>query len=89
MQTLCLVTKGSSQRCQALHFGVLQAKWQIMVYPCRFWDYNVIADVLMACIILHNMVIKDQENLVLELTIKLPNNIQMNKGLTFVKYIED
>jgi hypothetical protein len=51
-------------------------------------DCNVIADVLMTCVILHNMVIEDEENLVLKSTIKLPDNIQMRRGLTFVEYVE-
>jgi hypothetical protein len=35
------------------------------------------------------MVIEDEEDLILELTIKLHDNIQMKKGLTFVEYVED
>jgi hypothetical protein len=34
------------------------------------------------------MVIKDEEDLVLEPIVKLFNNIQMKRGLTFAKYIE-
>ncbi len=48
----------------------------------------MIPNVLMACIILHNMVIEDGEDIVLESVVKLPNNIQMKKGLTFAKYVE-
>jgi len=48
----------------------------------------VIADVLMTCIISRNMVIKDEEDLVLESIVELPNNIQMRRGLTFAKYVE-
>jgi hypothetical protein len=43
----------------------------------------------MACIILHNMVIKDEEDLVLELAVKLLDNIQMRWGLTFAEYVEN
>jgi hypothetical protein len=35
------------------------------------------------------MVIEDEEDLILELTIKLLYNIQMKRGLTFVEYVED
>jgi hypothetical protein len=35
------------------------------------------------------MVIEDEEDLILELTIKLPDNIQMKRGLTFIEYVED
>ncbi len=48
----------------------------------------MIIDVLMTCIILCNMVIKDEEDLVLESIVESPNNIQMRRGLTFVKYVE-
>ncbi len=48
----------------------------------------MIANVMMACIILH-MLIKDEEDLVLELIVKLLDNIQMTKGLTFAKYVEN
>ncbi len=43
----------------------------------------------MACVIFHNMVIDGEEDLVLELIIKPPNKIQMRKGLTFAKYVEN
>ncbi len=42
----------------------------------------------MACVILHNMVIEDEEDLILGSTIKLRNNIQMRRRLTFAKYVE-
>ncbi len=70
------------------YFGVLQAKWQIVANPSRLWDCNVITDVLMACIIFHNMLFEGEEDLVLELLIKLLNKIQMKKGLTFAEYVE-
>ncbi len=59
-----------------------------MANHCWLWDRNVIIDVLMTCIILCNMVIKDEEDLVLESIVESPNNIQMRRGLTFVKYVE-
>ncbi len=59
-----------------------------MMNPCRLWDHNVIIDVLMACIILHNMVVEDEEDLVLKPIIKLFDNIQMRRRLTFVEYVE-
>ncbi len=48
----------------------------------------MIIDVLMACIILHNMVVEDEEDLVLKPIIKLFDNIQMRRRLTFVEYVE-
>jgi len=43
--------------------------------PCRLWDHAVIVDVLIACVILHKMVIDDEEGGVLESTIELQHNI--------------
>ncbi len=42
----------------------------------------------MACVILHNMIIEGEDDLVLELAIKLHDKIQMKKILTFAKYVE-
>jgi hypothetical protein len=41
-------------------FGVLQARWHILARPSRFWTANRMAIVIEACIILHNMIIKDE-----------------------------
>ena len=41
-------------------FGVLQARWPIVKGPVRFWYKEVIADVIYACIILHNMIVEDE-----------------------------
>ncbi len=46
-----------------------------MVNPCHLWDHVVIVDVLIACVILHKMVIDDEEGEVLESTIELQRNI--------------
>jgi len=50
-----------------------------MANPCQLWDHDVIANVLLACVILHNIVIEGEEDMVLELGIELPNKIQMKK----------
>jgi hypothetical protein len=42
----------------------------------------------MACIILHNMLINDEQGGVLELTIELQHGIHMKRGLTFTIYIQ-
>jgi len=48
----------------------------------------VIIDMLTACIILHNMVIKDKQGDILEPTIEVPNAMQTNGPLTFVEYVD-
>ena len=41
-------------------FGVLQAYFAIVRGPTRFWDEETLADIMKACIIMHNMVIEDE-----------------------------
>ncbi len=59
-----------------------------MANICCLWDRVEIVDVLMACIILHNMLINNEQGEVLELTIELQHDIQMKRGLTFIVYIQ-
>jgi hypothetical protein len=49
-------------------FGVLQAKFQVTTNPCRQWNKEVIGDVLMACVVLHNMISENVEGKNLKLT---------------------
>jgi hypothetical protein len=47
-------------------FGVLQARWEIVKNPVRQWDLQTITDIMLACIIMHNMIIEDEQNIQLE-----------------------
>ena len=47
-------------------FGVLQARFEILKNPVRQWDLGTIEDIMIACIILHNMIIEDERGLSLE-----------------------
>ena len=44
-------------------FGVLQARWEIIKNPVRQWDLGVIENIMMACIIMHNMILEDEKGL--------------------------
>ena len=44
-------------------FGVLQARFAIVVEPSRFWRKEVLHDIITTCIILHNMIIEDERDL--------------------------
>jgi len=48
-------------------FGVLQTRFEIVKNPVRQWDLGTIEDIMMACIIMHNMIIEDEQRLSLEL----------------------
>ena len=41
-------------------FGVLQARWGIVKLPTRSWHANRVHTTLMACIVLHNMILEDE-----------------------------
>lgn len=41
-------------------FGVLQARWGIVKQPARSWHLDRVHTFLMACIVLHNMIIEDE-----------------------------
>ncbi|XP_047942806.1 uncharacterized protein LOC125189586 [Salvia hispanica] len=41
-------------------FGVLQARWAIIRCPARVWHEDDVVNIMLACIILHNMIIEDE-----------------------------
>ena len=41
-------------------FGVLQSKWQLLASPVEMWDEVHIQDMVVSCIILHNMIVQQQ-----------------------------
>jgi hypothetical protein len=47
-------------------FGVLQARFDIVRGPSRFWDKGTLDDIMTTCVILHNMIIEDEKHLNLE-----------------------
>ncbi|XP_074589601.1 uncharacterized protein LOC141845444 [Curcuma longa] len=44
-------------------FGVLQSRFAIVAGPSRFWQKNILHDIMTSCIIMHNMIIEDERNL--------------------------
>ena len=43
-------------------FGVLQARFAILRGPARFWKEETLADIMYACVILHNMIVQDERD---------------------------
>jgi hypothetical protein len=41
-------------------FGVLQSRFAIVRGPARLWDEDTLYNIMMACIIMHNMIIEDE-----------------------------
>ncbi|XP_042400159.1 uncharacterized protein LOC121989924 [Zingiber officinale] len=44
-------------------FGVLQSRFAIVAGPSRFWQKNILHDILTSCIIMNNMIIEDERDL--------------------------
>jgi hypothetical protein len=42
-------------------FGVLQSRFAIVRGPARLWDEATLSNIMIACIIMHNMIIEDEE----------------------------
>ncbi|XP_048596266.1 uncharacterized protein LOC111208974 [Brassica napus] len=43
-------------------FGVLQARFAVVKNPSKLWDKDKIANIMKACIILHNMIVEDERS---------------------------
>lgn len=41
-------------------FGVLQQRFRVVAIPCKLWSAEAMGDVMITCIILHNMIIEDE-----------------------------
>ena len=41
-------------------FGVLQKRWAIIRHPARLWEQHELANIMYACVILHNMIVEDE-----------------------------
>ncbi|XBJ06881.1 hypothetical protein VPH35_012471 [Triticum aestivum] len=48
-------------------FGVLQSRFAIVRGPARFWDKKTLKNIITCCVILHNMILKDERGMDLEL----------------------
>ena len=43
-------------------FGILQARFAIIRQPARGWDKDSLSTIMLACIILHNMIVEDERD---------------------------
>ena len=43
-------------------FGVLKQRWHILHNPVRGWRPTRLGNIIYACVILHNMVLKDEDH---------------------------
>ena len=47
-------------------FGVLQSRWAIVRGPARSWYKKNIKDIMYTCIILHNMIVEDEGEAIID-----------------------
>jgi hypothetical protein len=43
-------------------FGILQARFSVIRNPALYWDIETLGNVMIACIILHNMIVEDERD---------------------------
>ncbi|ETI56849.1 hypothetical protein F443_00779 [Phytophthora nicotianae P1569] len=44
-------------------FRGLQQRFRILALPCKLWSVDAMKDVMLACIILHNMIVEDEQRI--------------------------
>nr|GEV05972.1 hypothetical protein [Tanacetum cinerariifolium] len=62
---LCARQEGARKDVERA-FGVLQGRWGIIQQPARSYHVNTLRRVMYSCIILHNMILKDQKMVVFD-----------------------
>jgi hypothetical protein len=55
-------------------FGVLRRRWCILKRAARLHDRSVLRDIVLACIILHNMIVEDEKDLAM-----IEENLDLNE----------
>jgi hypothetical protein len=66
------------------YFGVLQSRFGTIANPCRLWSIEAMKDVMLACVILHNMIIEDErseDNL--EPLFEIGDDVEIPRDLSF------
>jgi hypothetical protein len=51
-------TRKDIERC----FGVLQRRFRIIANPSKLWNTTIMANIMYACIIMHNMIVEDESS---------------------------
>nr|KAJ0188991.1 hypothetical protein LSAT_V11C800436390 [Lactuca sativa] len=47
-------------------FGVLQARFAFLHRPCLVWDKDMMGKIMIACIIIHNVIVEDERHTYLQ-----------------------
>jgi hypothetical protein len=57
-------------------FGVLKKRWKVIKNPAPYWDKRRMQEVMYACIILHNMILEDEDKAICQ--DYDPNDVSLN-----------
>jgi hypothetical protein len=44
------------------YFGILQGRFGIIAHPSKLWSSTIMANIMYACIIMHNMIFEDESS---------------------------
>jgi len=69
-------------------FNILQAHFATIQNSYRLWHMDIIYEVIVACVILHSMLIEDDKNNHLEPFFQQTNLMQLKQGLTFDSFMQ-
>ncbi|KAI3664965.1 hypothetical protein L6452_43580 [Arctium lappa] len=72
-------------------FGVLQSRWSIIKGPSRMWYKEQLRDIMHTCIILHNMIVEDEGDVLINwVDDETDNSTQAFQGSTheFQEYLQ-
>ncbi|KAJ9556109.1 hypothetical protein OSB04_010723 [Centaurea solstitialis] len=72
-------------------FGVLQSRWVIIKGPSRLWHREELSDIMRTCIILHNMIVEDEGDMMINwIDEEVDNSTQIFQGSTheFQEYLQ-
>ena len=83
-KTISLLIKNLCEKNVKNSFGALQLRWSMITHPCRLWSISDKADVMYACIIMHNMIIEDKANANLHVLLAPSSSHNtLRRGFTF------
>jgi hypothetical protein len=83
----------SAQKDIEQAFGVLQACWACLKVGCQLWEKDKVMDMIICCIILHNMIVEERSPddifLVNPSAVIIPNHCDPTLAHTWGTYLQN